>query len=156
MFFELHLTRVCCKIAFYLLAQFLKATLNTQFHTMMTRYGNTHSLVVAYSGGLDSTVLLHLAAAWVKTQDNITLKAVHVHHGLHAHADNWAKHCEAVCAQHNIPVFIEHIYLTKQARRSLEEQARSALSGATKASLKMDGYSWRIIKMIKQNLFYSR
>ena len=56
------------------------------------------SLVVAYSGGLDSTVLLHALAALplARTQG---LRALHVHHGLHADADAWAAHCERVCIE---------------------------------------------------------
>ncbi|MCL4747407.1 MAG: tRNA lysidine(34) synthetase TilS, partial [Burkholderiaceae bacterium] len=47
-------------------------------------------LVVAFSGGLDSTVLLH-AAARVLGADRIV--AAHVHHGLQAAADAWPAHC---------------------------------------------------------------
>lgn len=126
LFFELHLALDCCKISFYLLSQFLKVALNQQFHHVMARYGSTNTVIVAYSGGLDSTVLLHLSAAWVQTQQNVTLKAVHVHHGLHAKADHWAAHCQAFCAQRNIAFCVESVSIKKQARRSLEEQARSA------------------------------
>ena len=53
-------------------------------------------LVVAYSGGLDSTVLLHALAALPLARAQ-GLRALHVHHGLHADADAWAAHCERVC-----------------------------------------------------------
>ncbi|RZU98463.1 tRNA lysidine(34) synthetase TilS [Spiribacter vilamensis] len=49
---------------------------------------NAAGLVVAFSGGVDSTVLLHLAA-----QVERPVRAVHVHHGLHEQADHWAAHC---------------------------------------------------------------
>lgn len=49
---------------------------------------NAAGLVVAFSGGVDSTVLLHLAA-----QSQRPVRAVHVHHGLHERADRWADHC---------------------------------------------------------------
>jgi tRNA(Ile)-lysidine synthase len=43
---------------------------------------------VAYSGGLDSTVLLHRLA---HLEPRIRLRAVHIHHGLQAAADEWAQ-----------------------------------------------------------------
>jgi tRNA(Ile)-lysidine synthase len=48
--------------------------------------------IVAFSGGLDSTVLLHAAARAVEVS---ALVAVHVHHGLQPAADAWPAHCEA-------------------------------------------------------------
>ncbi|WP_224743919.1 MULTISPECIES: tRNA lysidine(34) synthetase TilS [Lysobacter] len=54
-------------------------------------------LLVGFSGGLDSTVLLHALASdpAVRTSG---LRAIHIHHGLHANADRWAAHCENVCS----------------------------------------------------------
>lgn len=52
-------------------------------------------LCVGYSGGLDSSVLLHLLA---NTPGARPLRAVHVHHGLHPHADAWAERCARTCA----------------------------------------------------------
>ena len=49
---------------------------------------------VGYSGGLDSTVLLHLLASAGPLGG---LRALHVHHGLHADADRWTAHCERTC-----------------------------------------------------------
>ena len=57
---------------------------------------NVGRIAVAYSGGRDSTALLHatLAAAAEQGMDVI---ALHVHHGLSPHADKWLLHCEAQC-----------------------------------------------------------
>ena len=48
-------------------------------------------LIVGYSGGVDSLVLLHLCA----TQPDLVgrILAVYVHHGLQAVADDWERHC---------------------------------------------------------------
>jgi tRNA(Ile)-lysidine synthase len=51
-------------------------------------------LAVAYSGGLDSTALLHLAQARQRP-----LYAFHIHHGLSPNADAWQAHCAAECAR---------------------------------------------------------
>ena len=55
-------------------------------------------VAVAYSGGRDSSALLHatLAAA---APLGVGVAALHVHHGLSAHADNWLAHCKAQCAR---------------------------------------------------------
>lgn len=50
-------------------------------------------LLVGYSGGLDSHVLL----CWLARRrpvSGISLQAVHVHHGLNPRADEWAAHCQ--------------------------------------------------------------
>lgn len=52
-------------------------------------------LLLAYSGGVDSTVLLHRLAE----QHSDRLCAIHVHHGLQGAADDWAKHCAEECSR---------------------------------------------------------
>ena len=49
-------------------------------------------LAVAFSGGMDSTVLLHLATQAAPS----SAVALHVNHGLHPDADQWQAHCAAV------------------------------------------------------------
>lgn len=58
----------------------------------------TGPVAVAYSGGRDSTALLH--ATLVAMRETATpVVALHVHHGLSAHADVWERHCRDQCAR---------------------------------------------------------
>lgn len=50
-------------------------------------------VAVAFSGGLDSTALLHATA---RAAEGTRVVALHVHHGLQPQADNWAVHCERI------------------------------------------------------------
>lgn len=51
---------------------------------------------IAYSGGLDSHVLLH-ALLSIKSELNADIHALHVNHGLNVSANSWATHCEKTC-----------------------------------------------------------
>jgi tRNA(Ile)-lysidine synthase len=53
-------------------------------------------VAVAYSGGRDSTALLHATLAAAR-EHGLWVAALHVHHGLSPHADEWLRHCEAAC-----------------------------------------------------------
>ena len=79
---------------------------------------------IAFSGGLDSTVLLHLLAQLAKTESLPTLSAIHVHHGLQAAADAWPQHCQSVCDTLGVPLRIERV--TVKPGASLEQAARDA------------------------------
>ncbi|MBP6299186.1 MAG: tRNA lysidine(34) synthetase TilS [Arenimonas sp.] len=78
---------------------------------------------VGFSGGLDSTVLLHV----LKNQatDNQHLRAIHVHHGLQSQADDWANHCQSLCQQWQIPLSIVHVEIHNKDRNT-EHKAREA------------------------------
>lgn len=55
-------------------------------------------VAVAFSGGRDSTALLH--ATWRAAPPlGIEVLALHVQHGLHADADQWLAHCRRLCAR---------------------------------------------------------
>ena len=55
-------------------------------------------LLVGFSGGLDSTVLLDLLAAQPALRAD-GLRALHVDHGLHPDSAAWAAHCADTCAR---------------------------------------------------------
>ncbi|MDX2345721.1 MAG: tRNA lysidine(34) synthetase TilS [Legionella sp.] len=83
---------------------------------------SSRRLWVGLSGGLDSTVLLHLLASNNQLRDK--LHAVHIHHGLSQHADAWHTHCKAFCAQYHIQFTLKSIQFNKTA--NLEATARDA------------------------------
>ena len=56
---------------------------------------------VAYSGGLDSTVLLKAA---LEVFGPTRCKAVHVNHGLSEKADDWQSHCQKVASEMDLPI----------------------------------------------------
>jgi tRNA(Ile)-lysidine synthase len=79
-------------------------------------------IAVAYSGGADSTALLHSAAAlW---PGRVT--AVHVHHGLQAAADDFVRHCEAACSAIDVPLHVVHVDAKNASGESPEDAARKA------------------------------
>lgn len=55
-------------------------------------------IAVAYSGGRDSTALLHATGVAAAALPGACVVALHVHHGLSAHADAWLVHAQAQCA----------------------------------------------------------
>jgi tRNA(Ile)-lysidine synthase len=55
-----------------------------------------HCIAVAYSGGRDSTALLHVTARQAQAL-GLRVVALHVHHGLSTQADAWVQHCRRQC-----------------------------------------------------------
>lgn len=81
-------------------------------------------LLVGFSGGLDSSVLLHwLAADPAIRRDG--LQAVHVHHGLQQPADHWAAHCQRVCDALGIDLHTVRVTVRNHGQ-GLEAAAREA------------------------------
>lgn len=58
---------------------------------------------IAFSGGVDSTVLLHLMSE-LRNQFSFELIALHVSHNLQADSSRWAEHCAEVCDLLNVPL----------------------------------------------------
>lgn len=82
------------------------------------------SLVVAYSGGRDSTVLLHLAFAFAQ-KHQLGLRAIHINHQLQAAADAFVQHCQRECATLAIPLDVVTLTVTR-TDKGLEADAREA------------------------------
>ena len=79
-------------------------------------------IAIAYSGGLDSSALLHLAHDW-GMQHGVPIFAFHVHHGISPNADAWLAHCEASAAALGVKFEASRVVLEK-TRSGLEAAAR--------------------------------
>ncbi len=92
------------------------------------------ALVVAFSGGLDSTVLLFQLLHWQQTHPQTRLRALHVHHGLSPNADRWAVHCMAVCADWQLRCEVLRVQV-EPCEQSVEGAARAARYQALTAAM---------------------
>lgn len=77
------------------------------------------NFLVAYSGGLDSTVLLHKLRTL-----NFFLRAIYINHNLSIYSNIWLKHCIHQCKKWNIPLIIENIHIFKK-QGGIESLARN-------------------------------
>lgn len=83
--------------------------------------------LIAYSGGMDSHVLLHaMQQLRAIHQEAPALAAIHIHHGLHAQADQWAQHCLTVCAALDVPCQVLRVQAQAAIGESPEDAARRA------------------------------
>lgn len=80
---------------------------------------------VALSGGLDSSLLLTLAAEACRRHPR-PLRALHVHHGLQAAADDFERHCRRLCSRLGVPLCVERVAVDLAAGKGLEGAAREA------------------------------
>ena len=92
-------------------------------------YASDTPVLVAFSGGADSTLLLHLLHERAK-QFGARLFAVHVHHGIRGkEADRDLDFCRQICKELGIVLFAVKVNvpaLAKRKGKSLEEAAREA------------------------------
>jgi len=79
-------------------------------------------LAVALSGGADScALLLACVRRWP-----MQVRAVHVHHGLQAAADDFAAHCQILCDLWSVPLVITRVQAHAASGESPEDAARLA------------------------------
>jgi len=91
-----------------------------------------NSYIVGFSGGADSTALLH-ALASIRAELATPVSAVHVNHGIHPRADHWQHDCEIFCRQLGVELICLGIKLDNRSGKGMEAEARhqryAAISG---------------------------
>ncbi len=80
---------------------------------------------VAFSGGLDSTVLLHLMAS-LRGELGAPLLALHVDHGLSEHSADWSHCCRELCDELGVSLTVERVVVNRNNGKGLEASARHA------------------------------
>ncbi len=109
------------------LKRFQKTLESLSSHSTKKQY------VIAYSGGIDSLVLLHCFK-----QTAVSVRAVHVHHGLQEAADDWVTHCQSTCEQLKISLDVIYVDAKQKQGLSPEESARNARYQALQDNMKAD------------------
>lgn len=82
-------------------------------------------LRVGFSGGLDSTVLLHVLAG-LRKELGFVLSAAHVSHGLVAGSEAWGEHCRAFCGGLEVAFEQLDVQVDRRHPGGLEAAARDA------------------------------
>lgn len=83
-------------------------------------------LVIGYSGGMDSHVLLHLLARLKEDKSFPTeIHALHINHGLSSQSNSWQDHCEMICNSLRVN-FTALTVCVESAGRGVEDSARKA------------------------------
>lgn len=81
---------------------------------------------VGFSGGVDSTALLHLLTRWRRANPKAPeLTALHINHGMQGPADEWQAHCEWLCRLLRVP-FVAHRVEVNRGSSGSEAAARDA------------------------------
>lgn len=88
-------------------------------------------IAVAFSGGGDSTALLHAAVA-----GGLAPRAIHVHHALHPDADGWSRHCQAFCDSLGVPLTVLRVSVDLHSGQGLEGAARKARYAALRREMR--------------------
>ncbi len=122
------------------LAQALAAALETAVGAVgasaqVAAQARTLGLCVALSGGRDSVTLLHYAHHFAQ-QHRLPLRAIHVHHGLHPAAAEWAQQCRALCLALSTATPLQIFSVALQDGPNLEARARAARYGVFERSLR--------------------
>ncbi|MDE1183990.1 tRNA lysidine(34) synthetase TilS [Paraburkholderia sp.] len=87
-------------------------------------------IAIAFSGGVDSSVLLDAAVRMIGAGRCI---ALHVHHGLNAHADQWLAHCAAFAQARGVSFDARRVEVSRDSGAGLEAAARDARYAALDA-----------------------
>jgi tRNA(Ile)-lysidine synthase len=114
---------------------FDSATLASRFTDLEVLTGQPARYVVAFSGGLDSTVLTHCIASLVQQRGDASVLAVHVDHGLHSDSPKWSQQCAAFAAAHGIEFRSLRVSIPTSTGKGLEAAARDARYAALTAEL---------------------
>lgn len=112
-------------------AAFKRALDDILARVFISSHSGPRRIGVAYSGGLDSSMLLRLCGEYAY-QKHLSLYAFHVHHGLSSHADAWAEHCRKTAEQQGAACHTAMVSVDERDPRGVEEAARIARYAALK------------------------
>jgi len=95
--------------------------------------------VVAFSGGLDSTVLLHALSA-LRDELNTPVVAIHIDHGLQQESADWGAHCRKTAEELGVDYRCLSVNVQFESGKGPEASAREARYAALHAELEHDDW----------------
>ncbi|GMR06049.1 MAG: tRNA lysidine(34) synthetase TilS [Gammaproteobacteria bacterium] len=116
---------------------FSATSLRQVLHDQLSVEENS-AVCVAFSGGLDSHVLLHALSA-LASDYPFSLKAIHIDHSLQLQSAAWAGHCQQICDGLSVPLTIRTLSIDQKKGESLEAVARDARYAALAENLSEGG-----------------
>jgi tRNA(Ile)-lysidine synthase len=103
---------------------FLANSIKNFFTHLSISHDSLQTLWVAYSGGVDSQVLLYVLTQ-LKSDLPYAIKAIHINHNIHMNSKLWAQHCDSICNHLGVDLEIRSIDIIRKSGQSLEELARN-------------------------------
>jgi len=94
--------------------------------------------LIAFSGGLDSSVLLYMMYKASLQHSQISLSAIHVNHGISANSHEWSEFCQNVCQKLEVPFQSYTIDVSHVKGESLEASARECRYALLSSQLRDD------------------
>jgi tRNA(Ile)-lysidine synthase len=98
----------------------------TSIRAIFTAQPAIKKALIAYSGGVDSHVLLHVCAEMLHKNNAIQFQAISINHGLHVESNQWIEHCERVSNKLGVPFIARSVTLKNIKREGVENAARLA------------------------------
>ncbi|WP_154222378.1 tRNA lysidine(34) synthetase TilS [Marinicella rhabdoformis] len=95
-------------------------------------FSDEQHFLIAYSGGADSTALLHFCAHHPSLKNRV--RAIHINHQLQKPSSEWQSHCEKQCRLWQIPIVVECLTLSDDSENTAREGRRAAFEQHIKHS----------------------
>ena len=117
---------------------FAARTLLARLRELETVAGKPSRYVIAFSGGLDSTALLHAMVA-LRGEFDVPLLAIHVDHGLHEDSAAWSERCRELAAGLGVEFRTRSVNVQLESGKGPEASARDARYNALRNFSSMTG-----------------
>ena len=91
--------------------------------------------IIAFSGGLDSSVLLHNI---VHLKEKKPIIAIHVNHQISEYSEEWENYCRDVAKSYGVDIFVERVTIDRNSPDGIECEMRNKRYEAIRKYIQKD------------------